>query len=401
MRRRLVGMATATRTVEELLGTLVAHAPVSTRSNLPLVDEIAALLAPTAARIERVPSRDGRHASLVVELGPAFDAARGREGLLLCGHLDVVPADPAAWRTPPFAAVVDGDVVRGRGTCDMLGCVASAIAGLRAAPPALARPLALLLTWGEELGALGAAELAANGRLARLPTATVVGEPTGLRVVRMHKGHLKLRVVCRGRSAHSGLPHLGENAIEHATRVATALLALRDELGAERSATADAFEVPFVTLNLGRVEGGGAVNVVPDRCVLDIGLRPLPGDDTEELAQRVRRAVAAGAGAASDRVTVETVNDNPPLLTPPDADICRRLLACTGEEDAHAVGFASDAGHLARAGCTCVLFGPGSMEVAHRPDEHVPRVQLERCHDVLRGLVEHLCLSSTTETHGA
>ncbi len=372
----------------ELLDRLVAIESTSRLSNRPLADFVCERLERPGIEIRRQPSADGEKENLVVRVGPAADGSGA--GLTLSGHMDTVPADEDGWSSPPFRLTDRGDRWVARGACDMKGFLALAVAlAAELADEPLAAPLALLFTYDEELGSLGAQRFAADPG-EPLPRRTVVGEPTSLRVVRMHKGHLRLRLTLTGASAHSGYPHRGVNAIEPAGEAIRALAALRRELEGERPAAAEHFsEVPWVALNLGRVEGGSAVNVVPDSCRLDLGLRPLPGMDPAAVVERVRGALAGALADADWRL--ETVNDSPPLDLPAAAPIHRELARLVGQTASQATAFSSDAGTLARLGLDCVLFGPGSIEAAHRPDEHLPKAEMARAGEVLRSLAARCC----------
>lgn len=373
----------------ELLGRLVAVDSTSGQSNLPLVDLLCSVLDRPGVRLERLPTRREGEVNLVATVGP--EPADGR-GLVLSGHMDTVPAGEPGWKSDPFALTDRADRWVGRGTCDMKGFLALAAALAAGLDPArLAAPLVLLFTRDEELGSLGAQELAGGWPADRpLPRATVVGEPTSLRVVRMHKGHLRLRVVFRGRAAHSGTPHRGANAIEPAGRAIAALGELRRRLESEEAESARFFpEAPYVTLNLGHVEGGGALNVVPARCEVGVGLRPLPGMDSAQLVERVRSAVAAAVPDGG--WTLEVENDSPPLLLAADAEIHRALAALLAQPGSAGAPFSSDAGALQRLGLECVLFGPGSIEDAHRPNESVSKAEMRRAGEVLERLVARFC----------
>lgn len=394
----------------ELLARLVAFDTTSRNSNLPLADFLCDYLARPALRVRRNPSAEGDKVNLIVETGPeaisAGGAAGHRPGLVLSGHMDVVPADEEGWESDPFRLTDRGDRYVGRGACDMKGFLAlAANLALEASARRLAHSLALVFTYDEEVGTLGAKRLVESCPEARfLPAAAVIGEPTELRVARAHKGHLRLRITLRGRSAHSGLPHLGVNAIEPAAAVVAALAELRRELEAEAAPHRELFpEVPFVPLNVATIHGGTAINVVPDRCVLEVGLRPLPGVDSGSLLARVERVaaaavagvapvatVAAVAGVAPLVPAVEVLGDSPPMIAADDAPVLRRLCALSGGEPT-TVSFATDAGWLQRLGMQCVLYGPGSISVAHRPNEFVAKSDLAAARTVLERAVASLC----------
>jgi acetylornithine deacetylase len=374
----------------ELIGRLVALDTTSERSNIPLADFLCEYLDLPGVRLERLPSADGRKVNLVFEAGPE---PRGeRDGLTLCGHMDVVPAGEG-WSSDPFALTRAGDRLIGRGVCDMKGFLAVAANLMAEARPGLRHPLALLFTYDEEVGTVGARRLAESWPDAnRLPRATIVGEPTRLRVVRAHKGIVELRVTVTGESAHSGYPHLGRSAIEPATRIGVALSQLRERLAAERPAGHEDFpEVPFVPLNVGMIRGGTAPNVVPDRCELALTFRPLPGDDGEGITQRVRDTVRAAAADAPVEIAVTA--QSPAMTTPVTARVMRELMTAAKEEVAVTVSYATDAGWLRRVGLDCAVYGPGDIALAHRPNESIPIDDLGRARLVLEELIRKLCRS--------
>jgi acetylornithine deacetylase len=371
-------------TDEALLARLVAFDSTSHRSNLALADFIAGYVDRPGVRIARNPSADGTKANLVVTAGPDD---RSRRGLMLSGHMDVVPAGEAGWHTDPFTLSRVGDTFVARGACDMKGFLALALNRFATLNPGELRlPLALVLTYDEEVGTLGARRLAETWPdHDLLPRSAVVGEPTSLAVARMHKGHLRIRVTLTGTPAHSAYPHLGRNAIEPAGLVLQALARLNRELAAERPPHGELFgEVPFPNLNVGTIAGGVAVNVVPDRCVLELGVRLLPGMQTGAMIERVQAAVLSAAPDAN----VEEAGISPPLLLDDRAAIHQELCRRTGQAGTRAVAFATDAGWLARLGVECVVWGPGSIEVAHKPDEWLPLAEFVRAGQLLDGLLE-------------
>ena len=371
----------------EILRRLVGFDSVSRNSNLPIADFISEAVDRPGIRVQRQRSPDGTKANLIVEAGPPVDPAT-RDGLVLSGHMDVVPAEEPEWGSDPFhLREKDGRFI-GRGTADMKGFLALAMQRIMAADPAkLAKPLVLLFTYDEELGCIGAHHFADHWpKPETLPRNVVIGEPTSMRAVRTHKGHLKLKLTVLGTTAHSGYPHLGHNAIEPMARAIAALSALREQLAKERSASSASFpEVPFVALNIGMINGGVAVNVVPDRCEVDIGMRVLPGMTTASLVTRVREAVTPAL--QGERWSLEMSGDSPPFLLGADRPVYRDLTGMLEQRDEASIAFATDAGWLQTAGFDCVVCGPGDIAVAHKPNESLSVAEFHAADAFLERLV--------------
>ena len=374
-----------------LLARLVAFDTTSWLSNLPLVDFVSDYLDRPAVRVEKMRSQDGAKANLIIRTGP--DREDG-EGLTLSGHMDVVPADEPEWRSAPFALTKAGETYVGRGAADMKGFLALAINRLaRSEAPSLRRPLALLLTYDEEVGTLGARHFAEGRRTSpSLPRDVIIGEPTSLRVVRLHKGMIRLQLAFRGRAAHSGYPHLGRNAIEPAARAIGALARLRVAMEAERPPHGEHFpEVPYAALNVGLVSGGSAVNVIPDRCMVQVGIRLLPEMEAEAMTERVRLAVAEALPGEPFELT--SLGESPAMMLDARAALHLELCGMVGQHGTESVAFATDAGWLQTVGLRCAVFGPGSIEVAHRPNEFLPIAEFERAGELLDEIIRRRCLA--------
>jgi acetylornithine deacetylase len=372
-----------------LLERLVAFDTTSRRSNLPLANFVADYLDRPGIRIDRVWSEDKTKANLLMWAGPQEGEGLG---LTLSGHMDVVPAEEPEWRSDPFAVTRAGETYVGRGTADMKGFLALAVNRLAGASPSrLHRPLALLLTYDEEIGTLGARRFAeVSDGMPALPADVIIGEPTSLRVVRLHKGMIRLQLVFRGRAAHSGYPHLGRSAIEPAARAITALAGLRADMESERPAHGEHFpEVPYAALNVGVVSGGSAANVIPDHCAAQIAVRLLPGMSAGEMSERVRAAVARAMPGEPFELTF--LGESPAMMLDESAALYRDLCELVGQHGTESVAFATDAGWLQKVGFRCVVFGPGSIEVAHRPNEFLPIDEFERAGRLLDEMIRRRC----------
>lgn len=358
----------------ELFRRLVAIDSTSAISNLPIADALADYVDGAASSIEYVRAPDQQKANLLIRFGPEGDG-----GLILSGHMDAVPAREPDWESDPFTLTEREDRYVGRGAADMKGFLAAATNAALSAT-SLKKPLYLLFTYDEEVGTLGAKHFAETWDRARpLPRHCIIGEPTSFRPVRAHKGHLKLRITVTGKSAHSGYPHLGDNAIEKALPVLESLARLRRELEAERTEHSALFpDAPYVPLNIATIRGGTAVNIVPDRCEIEVGIRLLPG-------------VAAAGVLHRIEADFEILSESPPMLLDRRSDIYQAVLPYAAKHGPESVSFASDAGWLQSLGIDCLLFGPGAIEVAHRPNEFTPKDEFHRAGTILGELIARFC----------
>ena len=321
-------------------------------------------------------------ANLIATLG------EGAGGLVLAGHTDTVPFDAGRWHFDPFGGVIADDRMYGLGTADMKSFLALAIeAATEFRAGDLRQPLVILATADEESSMAGARALAAAGR--PLGRHAVIGEPTGLKPVRMHKGILMEAIRLEGKSGHSSNPALGQSALEGMYRVMGELLQWRAELQARYRNSL--FEVEVPTLNLGRIHGGDNPNRICADCELHIDIRPLPGmklaDLREELHRRLGRLLADSGLRLSFLPLFQGVEA---LDTPAAAAIVRAAEELTGVP-AGVVSFGTEGPYLSALGMETVILGPGSVDCAHQPDEHLPLAVIPPTLELLRGLIGRFC----------
>lgn len=363
-----------------LLARLVGFDTTSARSNLALIAFVEARLAEAGVSAVRVESPDGGKASLYATIGPMVAG-----GVVLSGHTDVVPVTGQAWTSDPFTLAERDGRLYGRGTCDMKGFLALALAavpGLAAAP--LRRPVHLAFSYDEEVGCLGAPAMIAAMR-ARLPApaAVIVGEPTNMQVVTGHKGIAVHRVTVVGHEAHSSLTHLGLSANMVAVELMAELAALARRLAAAADPHSP-FVPPEPTLTIGTIEGGTAGNILARRCRFLFDLRTPPGEDPLAILAPFLARCRTLDGELKRRfpqagVTVERHALAPPLAPragDPAEALARRLAGDNGP--ARVVAYAAEAGQFQEAGMATAICGPGSIEQAHQPDEHVALEQMAR-----------------------
>jgi acetylornithine deacetylase len=380
-------MAQAQSSVD-MLARLVAHRTVSKDSNLGLIDDVRAYLTGLGIPARLVPNEDGTKANLVATIGPAIDG-----GAILSGHTDVVPVEGQPWTSDPFALTERDGRLYGRGSSDMKGFIAVALAlAPKLKAMKLARPIHFCFSYDEEIGCFGAPHaIALFGR--ELPRASlcVVGEPTSMRVVVAHKGICSNVAEARGLEAHSSAPHLGSNAIVHMGRFLAFLDDLQKKLianGQKEALPGVEFDPPYTTVGIGRIEGGTVVNIVPRECRLSWELRPLPGVDAEAIYARAL-AKAAEIDEAMKREAPDAFFRIGkyawiPACRPEANGLAQKLaLELTGANATATVSFGTEAGQFQEAGISTVICGPGDIAVAHKTDEYTTRDQLAQCETFL------------------
>jgi acetylornithine deacetylase len=371
----------------DLLARLMAIDTTSGGPSDPALDVVDELLTAAGCAVHRLPGAGAGRDNLIALAGPVGEPG----GLCLSGHIDTVPVGEG-WSSNPFTLGERDGRWYGRGSCDMTGFVAMAT-NLLCEAGELQRPLVLLLTSDEELGSIGACRLVEDAKsLPPLPRACVVGEPTSLRVVRLHKGHLKFTITLKGATGHSGTPVSGVNAIDGMRRVLGAVNEVSGRLESLRSGESAAFtRVPHPVLAPVRLRGGTAWNVIPDEAALDCGLRVLPDQDAAAVLDEIRAAIDAALAGWTTGWSLDVYNDNPPMCTPRGSEIEVACRALVGQEQDIGVSYSSDGGHLGRLGLECVLFGPGDIAVAHRPDEFVPVADMKAARGHLKRLIAARC----------
>jgi acetylornithine deacetylase len=374
----------------DILERLVAFASVSARSNLDLIQWIRDYLADHNIPSDLVPAPDGQpKANLWASIGPAAPG-----GLVLSGHTDVVPVEGQPWSSDPFTLIQRAGRLYGRGTSDMKGFIALCLALV---PEMLARPLKVPIhfafSYDEEVGCLGAPHLIAElGRRFPKPALAIIGEPTELQLGTRHKGCYSFETEVTGRDGHSSQTHKGANAIVAAAEIVAELDRIAEEL--KLSAFNDAnFEPPYPTINVGRIEGGTAVNIIARHCTVHWDFRATPGADPSLVLPKLESLVAGTILPRLRRVAPEaTIITHPRAHVPPLADepggAAETLVKfLTGANQTIGLAFATEAGQFQAAGLSAIVCGPGSILQAHKPDEFIELTQIEAGEAFLRRLI--------------
>ena len=336
---------------------------------------------------------EGRKANLFATIGPA-----DRPGIVLSGHTDVVPVDGQAWSTDPFKLTQRDGKIFGRGVCDMKGFLAIATAAV----PELVRrdlsmPIHLAMSYDEEIGCLGV-----HGMLADLasrslqPLACFVGEPSEMNVVCAHKGKIGGHVKVRGLESHTGVPHLGTNAVEAAAEAIACFKRIARRLRDEGPYAEDFEAPPYTTIQCTMIRGGTAVNIVAGDCSFDFDVRYLPGHNPYDLVDECKAFVDDHVVPEMRAISPQTgfewqeIPGCAALNTDDAADVTQLAKNLSLKNSSSKVGFGTEAGHFQEAGIPTVVCGPGSIDQAHKPDEFITLEQVALCEQFIGRLIDHV-----------
>jgi acetylornithine deacetylase len=378
--------------VISILENLVAFDTTSKNSNLALIEWVRAYLSEYGVQATVVPNEQGDKALLFARIGPTDVPA-----IALSAHTDVVPVTGQNWSSDPFTLTERDGRLYGRGACDMKGFIALALSMVDDfVAKQLSRPVEIILTYDEETSMDGVAHaLRELGTSWHKPLAVIVGEPTMMQVVDAHLSIAGVRITFHGRAAHSSLPHLGANTIFAAHEVITELMRIKHEFEIAGDPTGR-FTPPYSTLNIGRIEGGAAHNIVPENCMIEFSMRGVPGCDVEAAIDRVigfaEGPVLNFLRETAPESTVEVRRWlTAPALAPDHGSEAEQLaMRLSGTNHTTTVAYATEAGSFQNAGLPTVVCGPGSIDQAHAPDEFIDIEQLALGEAFLKKLVEEL-----------
>ena len=383
----------------EMIERLIGFDTTSRLSNLELIDFVENYLRTHGVEAERIVSEDGCKANLWATLGDTNQAG----GVILSGHSDVVPVDGQSWSTPPFQATLRDNRLYGRGSCDMKSFIAIALSMV---PDFLAQPLSapihFAISYDEEVGCLGVRPLLKHicERLpmsAMPPALAIIGEPTSMKVVNAHKSIHVHETLIEGLEAHSSATHKGVNSIIAAAK----LIGFLDNVGVEMRERGDdgdsaRFDPPYTSVQVGVIEGGEAVNIIPRHCCFDWEYRSIPGWDEDEIFGRfndyARESLLPDMRSVASHASIETrkIASVPAFSVKNNSEAEALALRLSGSNHSLAVSYASEAGLFENAGIPAVVCGPGDILQAHRPDEFIELSQIKECEIFLQKLLEHL-----------
>jgi acetylornithine deacetylase len=358
-------------------------------SNFPLIEFVEKYLDSHGVKHIRVDYEKDRKTNLYATIGPDVEG-----GIVLSGHTDVVPVDGQNWASDPFVLTEREGKLFGRGTCDMKGFIAVALALVpKFKAMKLKTPIHLALSCDEEVGCKGVRPLVAHMKdHLKRPRAVFVGEPTEMKVVNGHKSAVTFSTEVKGHEAHSSLTDQGVNAIMVAADVISEISTLRREFIAVGDPSGR-FDPPYSTIHVGVISGGTAKNIIPRRCDFQWETRLLPTADFEFVPKRMELLAAklepAMKAVAQDVGITTTKTNEVPGLRPEMDSVAEQLALHAAEANStHAVSYCTEAGLFQSIGIPSVICGPGNIEQAHKPDEYVEIAQLVACEKYMMRLAK-------------
>ncbi len=374
----------------EILERLIAFDTVSANPNRALIDWVAAYLRGHGVDPLVLPSPDGTKANLFATIGP-----EGPGGIVLSGHTDVVPVADQHWTSDPFTLTAKDGRLYGRGTADMKGFLAIALSLVPDfAARKLSRPIHLAMSYDEETGCIGIRHLLHHivEYLPR-PGLVIVGEPTSMKPANAHKSLRAFHTIVTGKDAHSSAPHLGLSAISAAAEIVAFIDGLAED-ARKHPLPGSGFTPPYSTFNVGTIEGGTALNIIPRQCRMVWDYRALPGEDSDAVMARYRGFVDSEllprlqGRFTETSIETEEIATVPAMAPDPDGPAETLARQLTGANASGVVAFATEGGLFQQAGISTVICGPGDIAQAHQPDEYISLEQMAAGEAFLRRVAD-------------
>lgn len=327
-----------------------------------------------------------------------FPDARGgvENGFILSGHSDTVPVTDQLWNTDPFDAIIKENRVYGRGSADMKGFLASVLSHTSLLKnTALAQPVHIAISYDEEVGCLGVSNLLEELKKTSIkPRYCMIGEPTSMKLAVAHKGHYTFVCELHGKAAHSSLTPYGVNAIEYAAQLICYLEKVANHFKTDQKD--GAFDIPFSTLNIAKITGGTAINIIPSDCKIEFDFRNLPGVSVQSVMTMVTNYLENHILPdmrkiyAESSYTCQILDGTPAMPEANDPYLIHLVKKILENETQEKVAFATEGGYFVQYGIPAVICGPGDIQQAHRPNEYIELSQLNRCDQFIEKLINEL-----------
>jgi len=377
---------------QDMLRQLVGFDTTSVKSNLELIHWVQNYLGEYGIKSELIYDAGKNKANLHAVIGP-----QEKPGVVLSGHTDVVPVEGQAWDSDPFKLREHDGLLHGRGTCDMKGFIAVALSKVpQMVKKPLAAPIHFALSYDEELGCLGAPDIAKH--LATMPVKQklcIVGEPTSMKAITGHKGICEYKCTVHGKESHSSLAPYAVNAVQNAAELVSYIGSVARRMANEGPYNKQ-FDPPFTTVHTGVIKGGTAVNIVPNLCEFSFEIRNIPEVDAEALVEEIRQHAFRALEPRMKDIDPKTGFEFKLSARAPSYNISNDdpavelVLSLSGANSTEKVSFATEAGIFQGGGIPTVVCGPGSIAQAHKPNEFVAIEQMIKCEYFLDRLIEKM-----------
>ena len=375
--------------MESILRKLVSFPTISETSNKELINYINSYLKEFNISGELIEGEKNQFNFHCI-IGPKING-----GIIFSGHTDVVPVDGQDWKTNPFKLLNKNNKYFGRGTCDMKGFIAVCLSIIpKIEVGKLKKPLHFIFSYDEEIGCVGIQKMKPLLRkLKPKPSFCVVGEPTEMQVINQHKGKKNFSVTFYGLESHSSLIEDGVNAINYCTEFINYLNKLQKELIDKYNNKN--FLPAYPTINIGKIKGGLAVNIIPMKCKLDFEIRDTPEMESKLIILNIKKFIKnlelrMKKKSKKCKIGFKIKNNFPPLFTKDDSDIISLCLKALKKNNTSTVSFGTEAGVFSDVGFETIVCGPGSIKQAHKPNEFIYKSQLKQCEIFLLKLVDEL-----------
>ena len=374
----------------EILSNLIAFKTISGENNNSLIDYCDNILKKLGATSFKIFDNEKKRVNLFATLKAKKSSKK--KPIIFSGHTDVVPVSKN-WKTDPFKATIIKDKLYGRGSCDMKGFIACALAY---APiysnTNLDRDIHFSFTFDEETACQGAPLLIKELNKRKINKGIcIVGEPTNMKIIDAHKGCYEYTTHFEGLAGHGSAPDKGVNAVEYAVRYIDKLLKLREILKTKIQKSS-IFDPPYTTLQIGGIKGGIARNVIADKCFVDWEMRPIIKEDGEFINNEMDKFVNENLLPemkkiySKSNIKKEIIGEIIGFNKSKNSDACELISNLTGDNSREAVSFGTEAGLFQEIGISTVVCGPGSIEQAHKDDEFIAISEIKKCLKLLDGI---------------
>ena len=374
----------------QILTDLIAFKTISGEDNSPLIDYCDDILKKLGATSFRTYDDEKKRVNLFATL--KAKSSNSKKPIILSGHTDVVPVSKG-WSSDPFSATIKGDKLYGRGSCDMKGFIACALAYAPIYSKSnLDRDIHFSFTFDEETACQGAPILIEELKKRDIKDGIcIIGEPTNMKIIDAHKGCYEYTTYFKGLAGHSSAPHKGVSAVEYASRYVNKLIELREKLKS-RTPKDSIFNPPHSTLSIGGVFGGIAHNVIADKCHVNWETRPVIKEDgiflNQEIDKYANEVLLPEMKKVFPNASIEKdiIGEIIGFDREDKSDACELISSLTGDNSRQVVSFGTEAGLFQEIGISTVVCGPGSIDQAHKIDEFIVLDELKKCLNLLDGI---------------